>query len=163
MKSIVVYYSFEGNTNLIAEVMAEAIGADLLRLKPKKEIKSRGFGKYLWGGSQVVMNKKPELETFKQDLQDYDLIIIGTPVWAWTYAPPIASLLEKANLKNKSVGLFSCHGGQIGKTFINLKKRLADSNILGEIDFFEPLSNYQTLAREKAEKWAKDIAGKAIE
>ncbi|SCY91178.1 flavodoxin family protein [Alkaliphilus peptidifermentans] len=160
LKAIVVYYSFEGNTKLMAEVMAEAIGADLLGIKPVKEMKSKGFSKYLWGGSQVIMSKKPELEPLNLDPANYDVIIIGTPVWAWTYVPPIATLLDTVDFKNKGIGLFSCHGGQNGKTFTNLRKALKDSNVVGEIDFFEPLSNKQKDAVEKARQWAKEIVDK---
>jgi len=59
MRSSVVYYSFGGNTRFIAESIAEAVGADLLEIKPKKELSSKGFMKYLWGGRQVVMGEKP--------------------------------------------------------------------------------------------------------
>ncbi len=53
MKKLVIFYSFEGNTKLIAENIAQAIGADLLELKPKKKMKSKGFMKFVWGGQHL--------------------------------------------------------------------------------------------------------------
>jgi len=50
MKKPVVFYSFEGNTKLISESIAEAIGADLMEIKPQKEMRSKGFMKFVWGG-----------------------------------------------------------------------------------------------------------------
>ena len=47
MKKLVIFYSFEGNTKYIAENIAEAVDADILELKPVKDIKSNGFMKYL--------------------------------------------------------------------------------------------------------------------
>jgi len=161
IKKLVAYYSYEGNTKLMAEVMADAIGADLLRLKPKKEIQMKGFSKYLWGGSQIVMNRRPELEPLEVDPTEYDLIIIGTPVWAWTFAPPVGSLFKIVDFDNKSMGLFTCHGGQNGKTLIHMKKALQGNKIIGEIDFFEPLSNNQAVAVEKAQQWARELLDKA--
>jgi flavodoxin len=80
MKTIVIFYSFEGNTRLIAENIARAAAADLLELKPKKEIPSHGFMKYVWGGRSTMMKADPELLPYDKDLQRYDLFFIGTPV-----------------------------------------------------------------------------------
>lgn len=159
-KSLIIYYSLEGNTKLMAEEMAKAVGADLLQLKPKKEMKSTGFSKYLWGGSQVMMKKKPELMPFEIDPLSYDFIVIGTPVWAWTYAPPIASLFSTVDFSGKTIGLFSCHGGGNGKTLINMKEQLMNSNVIGEIDFFEPLTKDKDMAIERAQNWIRELASK---
>ena len=89
MASLVVYYSLEGSTKLIADI-ATALGADLLELKPvKEEINPKSFLKFFWGGRQVVLKKIPELVPYERDIGKYDLIVIGTPVWAFNYAPPI--------------------------------------------------------------------------
>ncbi|TCK98527.1 flavodoxin [Natranaerovirga hydrolytica] len=159
-KRLVIYYSLEGNTKLIAKVMAEEIGADLLQLNPKKEIKSKSFSKYFWGGSQVLMKKQPELMPFEVDPMDYDFIIIGTPVWAWTYAPPISTLLSKVDFSGKTVGLFSCNGGQNGKTFINMKKHLKNSHIVSHIEFIEPLTKDKKVAIERAQQWIREMVSK---
>ena len=94
MKSLVIFYSFEGNTKLMAENIAQTAEADVLELKPKKEIQSKGFMKYFWGGKAAMMKEKPELLPFDKNIQDYDLIFIGTPVWAWTYSPPLNSFFS---------------------------------------------------------------------
>ena len=152
-KPLIVYYSLEGNTRLIAEAMAEAVGADLLPIKPQNEI-GTGFSRYLWGSAQVMMKKKPELIPFDHNPMDYDLIFIGTPVWAYTFAPPIASILEQVDLSGKDVALFCCHGGKYGKTFDKLKEMLPDSRVLGETDFFEPMKKDRSKALERAGEWA---------
>lgn len=56
-KVLVAYYSFEGTTELIAKTIAEIAQADILSIKPVNELKSKGFSKYFWGGSQVFMKK----------------------------------------------------------------------------------------------------------
>ena len=156
MKTLIVYYSLEGNTKMIAECMAKELEADLQRIKPAKEI-SAGASKYLWGSIQILMKKKPEIMPMDKNPEDYDLILIGTPVWAWTYAPPIATLLSQVDLEQKSVAFFSCHGGQNGKTFQKLKEQLPGSQVLGEIDFFEPLKKDKEASLQRAREWCQKL------
>ena len=106
-KILIVYYSLTGNTKMIAEAIAEGINAEILALKPKKELNPKGFMKFVWGGYAARMNKKPELETIEIDPLSYDLIILGGPVWAWTYCPPIGSFLSKYDLLSIAEILFA--------------------------------------------------------
>lgn len=157
MKTLVIYYSFEGNTRFIAETIANSINADILELKLKEEIKSKGFMKYIWGGRQVVRQKVPELILFDKKPEDYDLIFIGTPVWAWTFAPALRTFFTTVILQNKKISLFCCHGGQVGKTFDKMKVLLSGNTILGNTDFEEPLKNDKEFNSNRAREWAKVI------
>jgi len=159
MKKLVIFYSFEGNTRHIAENIAEAVGADLLELKPKKDVSSSGFMKFFWGGRQVVLGKKPELNEFDKNPEDYDVIFIGTPVWAFTYAPALRSFFSKICIKNKKIALFCCNGGNKGKTFDAMREELKDNHILGEIEFVEPIKGEQGKA-SMARQWALDMIKK---
>lgn len=157
MKKIVIFYSFEGNTKLIAENIAKTIDADLLELKPKKEIKSKGFMKYIWGGKAVIMKTKPELFPIDKDIQKYDVLLIGTPVWAWTYAPPLNTFFTAYSLSNKKIALFCCYSGGEGKIFDKMKKNLKNNQILGEIGFRDPLKIATENNIQKAKDWAENI------
>lgn len=141
MKKLVVYYSLEGNTKFVAEIVARALDADILELKPKKEISARGFLRYFWGGKQVFMKEKPELFPLSKDPSGYDIIIIGTPVWSFTYSPPIRTFLLNANLSGKKVAIFCTHSGGMKKTLDNMRKELEGNKIIGEADFIDVLKN----------------------
>ncbi len=157
MKKLVIYYSFEGNTKLIAENIAKAIESDILELKPKKEIESKGFIKYIWGGRQAALKIKPELFPFDKDPKEYDVLFIGTPVWAWTYTPALNTFFSSYSLSNKKIALFCCHGGGKGKIFDKMKKALKNNQILGEADFQYPLKKNTDINIQKAKEWAKKI------
>lgn len=157
MKKLVVYYSLEGNTKRIAEAIAKTIDADLLELKPKNEIPSKGFMKFVWGGRAAMMKTKPELYPLDKDVHDYDVYFIGTPVWAWTYAPPLNTFFSTHPLINKKVALFCCHGGGKGKIFEKMNAALTGNQILGEIDFRDPLKHDTDANIEKAKRWAENI------
>lgn len=153
MKSLVVFYSFEGNTKYIAEKIATVTNSDILELKPIKDLKSTGFMKYLWGGRQVVTGIKPELMEITQDFTQYDTIFMGTPVWAFSFTPAFNTFLSNYKFNDKNIALFCCHGGNKGKTFINMRELLKDNNIIGEIDFKEPIK--ENIEKGKAaEEWA---------
>ncbi len=157
MKNLIVYYSLTGNTRFIADEIGKSISAEILELKPLNEINKTGFTRYLWGGSQVFLKKMPELKDYSIDPEKYDTIFIGTPVWAFTYSPPIRSFLTKISLNNCKIALFCTHGGQKGKIFQNFKSNLKNSKILGEIDLREPLKSGQDEKSKQAIEWAQNI------
>jgi flavodoxin len=160
MKTLVVFYSLQGNTRLIAENIAQAVNADILVLKPKTDISPKGFIKYVWGGAAATMKTKPELLPWDTNIQKYDLIFIGTPVWAWTYAPALNTLFSTGSLSGKKTALFCCHGGGKGGIFAKMEKALTGNQVLGKIDFQDPLTNNTAINVGKAKEWAKEISDK---
>jgi flavodoxin len=152
--TLVVYYSFEGSTRLIAQTIATTLEADIMECKPIKDINSKGFMKYVWGGRQVLFKKHPHLEPFEKNPADYETIIIGTPVWAFNYTPALRSFLSQVTLRKKNIAIFCCHEGGKGKTLENLKEALSNNTIIGEMDFLNVMKNKNENV-EKAKKWAK--------
>ena len=111
MKSIVVYYSLEGNTKEAAEVIAASLGADLLEVEPMRSVNKSGAGKFIVGGAQATFGICPPLKPVTLELDLYDRIILGTPVWAGKCAPAINSLLKKYSINDKIEAVFTCSGG----------------------------------------------------
>ena len=160
-KVLVVYYSLTGNTKMIAEAIVGSINSDVLELKPVKELDAESGMRYFWGGFQATMKKKPKLEEFDIDPLEYDLIILGTPVWAWTFSPPIRSFLNKYDLTDKKIALWVCAQGNGIKAMDRFKDALKNANIIGEIRFKEPKQNEPDKAKEKARIWAKRLVENA--
>ncbi len=137
MKIIVVYYSLDGNTKIAAEQIAGELKADILRLDTVKKISAGVPGKFAVGGMQAVFGICPKLEAITIPVDQYDRIIIGTPVWAGKCAPAISSFLKycriNGNLQEKVQDVFTCSGGGDNKNCIaglakklpNLKNNLA--------------------------------------
>lgn len=135
-KVLVLYYSLEGNTKRVAEYIATELEAQIEALEPIKDIKPNGFKKFLWGGRQVVMKEKPELKPLAINIEDYDVILVGSPVWAGTFAPAIRSFLEEFQLNHKKIACFFTHQGGMGKADLKFKEALGEKNqYLGAIDF----------------------------
>ncbi|WP_099187235.1 flavodoxin family protein [Tepidibacter mesophilus] len=155
MKKLVVYYSFEGNTKLLSQTIAQNLDAEILELKIKNEVKRKGFMKYLWGGKSVFMKDKPELEPIAINIDEYDVLIIGTPVWAGTFAPGLRTFFDKYNIQNKNIFLFCTHEGGQGKTLENMKSKLDMNNIVDCKDFVNVSKNIE-LSKNIAKKWVKE-------
>jgi flavodoxin len=157
-RTLVIFYSFEGNTRYVAQCLAEALSADLLELRTREEPRTKGFLKFVWGGGQVVMGRRPRLEPYDFDIAAYDTILIGTPVWAFTFAPPLRTLFATAPLAGKRVAVFCTDEGGIGKTLVNMRRALPESTIIGEREFLSPLTRRDAVAAE-ARAWAAELAG----
>lgn len=160
MKNLIVYYSYEGNCYEISKAIKDATNADVVCLEPKKEKKTKSLYRFIWGGIQVYMTKKPELKPYNVDLNKYDNIFIGSPVWFGTFAPPINTFLSENEIKNKNIGLFICSGNNKRNTFLNFEKALEGNKIIDEIEFVYPIKNGIQDAKDKAKKWAEEFINK---
>lgn len=149
MKSLVIYYSLEGNTRFVAETIANEIGGDILELKPKEDISTKGFMKYLKGGRQVVFKKRPELLPLDKDPSDYDLIYMGSPVWAASFVPSFNTFFSSISLKNKKIALFCCYRASAGSTFKNFTKHLEGNEIIGKLECKETVKTQENKNRIK--------------
>ena len=140
MKTAVVYYSMSGNTEQTAEKIARQTGADLIRIEPVKEYPSKGFKKFLWGGKSAVMGDTPALQPYRFD-GDYDTIVIGTPLWAGTMAPPIKSFINenREKLSGKSISAFiCCAGGGAEKAFEKIKAEAGTDTLSAQMILINP-------------------------
>lgn len=158
MKTLVVFYSLEGNSEFVAGVIAKKLQADIVKLETVKPFPTEGFGKFFIGGMSVTFKSKPKLANKDIDVSGYDNIVIGAPVWAGSFASPVNTFISKYKFTGKKVGLFLTSGGpEVEKCFVKLKKALGENDFVGEIDFIEPLKKGKDEAAKTAEKWAEGL------
>lgn len=155
MKKLIVYYSLNGNTEYAAKLLAEKTGGDLIRLIPASQPAKQGPLKFIKGGFSALWHETPSLEPLNIDLNDYELIIIGTPIWAGTYTPAIGSFLKQYNLKDKKIAIFvSSSSGEGEKTIQQLKDKVG--SCISSVSLLDPLSHQDT-AGKKIEEFANKI------
>lgn len=139
MKTLIVYYSLEGNTDFAAKKIAEELQADLLRIEPEKSYPDKGFKKFLWGGKSAVMAETPKLKPYEFRGEDYECMIIGFPVWAGNITPPIRSFVKENDLSGKTVAAFACQSGSgAEKAFGKLKACLGTEELAAELVLIDP-------------------------
>lgn len=140
MRTAVVYYSLQGNTEMVAKEIANSTGADLIKLEPVEEYPDKGFKKFFWGGKSAVMGDEPKLKPYVFNLDAYDNIILGFPIWAGTFVPPIRSFI-KANpgIITKKISVFACQSGRGAEgAFKKLKKEFDIAPIENELILIDP-------------------------
>lgn len=122
MKTLIVYYSYTNNTEKVAKRIAELKKYDILKLEPLVDY-STDYQKVV-DEEEAKMDSEEivELKPINVDLNQYDRIILGTPVWWYTMAPVVRSFLSGNNLNGKKVIAFITNGGWIGHTVEDIKK-----------------------------------------
>ena len=123
MKKAIIYYSYSGNTRKIIELIKDKISdADIYEIKPKVSYGSDYDYVVSLGQDEVNNNVLREIEDININLDDYDTIILGTPVWWYTFAPVVHTFLTKYDLTNKKVMSVITNGGWLGHTVEDIKK-----------------------------------------
>jgi flavodoxin len=158
MKALVVYYSLDGSTARVAEWVQKYLGADALALKLADRRQRQGLFKLLWGVAMVLGKKQPPLMPYEADLSPYDLIVLGTPVWASIPAPPLATFLAQTPVTGKKVAVFCCHGGGKGTALETLKAMLPGNTIVGEADFANVPGTEAAILEARVSMWAERLA-----
>lgn len=147
MKVIVVYFSRTGTTAAAAKAISD-------RLKcPMLEISCKGYNKgligYYFAGRDGMKEKTAPVFGDNESPAKYDVVIIGTPVWAWNLSVPIRSYLRKHKLEIKKAAFFCTRGGSDPQKIF--------SNMLQELEQ-APLVTLALLQKDvKAGKFAKAV------
>ena len=156
-KKLVIYYSKTGNTKIVAETIAKQTKADIEELKWKREIKSKGFFKYFLGGYNSKLRRNVKILPLEKNLEDYDTIFIGTPIWAGNMNPAIRTFLKNHPLQNKKVALFCTCGGEGGNNLDELKKLMEGNELIGDKIFERSDKTTEEEKVKEAENWVKEI------
>ena len=110
MKTLVVYYSLTGNTDVVAQTLARDLGADLRRVEDveKPEV---NWWFMISGGFAAVRGAETPIKPVDASLQGYDRVFVGSPVWGGSPATPINTFIAQTDFTGKNVILFMTMGG----------------------------------------------------
>lgn len=130
-KVLIVYFSLTGNTNKVANIMKEITGGDVFEIQPDfdySKVQSRKEMEDL-GLKQVEEGFRPGLLNSVDNIDSYDLIIVGSPVWWYSVTPPVMSFLDEYDLSGKKVAPFCTCGSVAGDFFNQFKDAVPDADI----------------------------------
>lgn len=119
MKILITYYSRTGITKQLAEIIRAELETDHkhdVKVEEIIDLRSRkGPLGYIIGGKDASQRKETQIKDLKNDISKYDVVIIGTPVWAWTMTPAVRTFINKNKDKFKKIALFATQGGSGAK------------------------------------------------
>ena len=158
MKTAVVYYSLDGNCALVAKELIKLLDADLIRLHTKDAKQRKGLAKLFWGCKLMMSRKNPPLQPYSFNPDAYDVIILGSPVWAASPASPICTFLAETGITGKKAAFFVTHAGGAGKVREKFRALLAGNEIIAEAGFKDPVKNFEEVKNLIAD-WVKGFEG----
>jgi len=119
MKALVVYFSRTGNTKKVAQKIKQNLKCDIEEIKDA--VKRQGVMGYMKCGAHSSLKMCTKIHATKKDPSKYDIVIIGTPVWAFNMASPVRTYIMKNKKKFKKVAFFCTLGGKGStKTFYEM-------------------------------------------
>ena len=158
-RKLVAYFSASGVTAKVAEKLSEAIGADLYAIEPEVPYTKADLD---WmdkkSRSTIEMNNpasRPAITGKRDNMNDYDTVFVGFPIW-WYVAPTIINtFLESNDLTDKTIIPFATSGGSdMGKTNEKLLPSCKGAKLLNGKVFKASVSGADLA------KWAEGLENK---
>ena len=129
-KVLVLYYSQTGTTQTVAEELQRQLGADIECIEAVNPYDGDFQATIERSGEEKKNGEVPEIKPIQANLDDYDVIFIGYPIWFGTYAMPIATLVKEHDFDGKTIIPFCTFGsGGLNSSTEDLKKALPKANI----------------------------------
>lgn len=110
-KVLIAYYSWSGNTEEVAQAIAEKTKGTLFRIQTVDPYPEEYRATTTQAKKEINAGFRPKLKDKVNDIAQYDIIFIGSPNWWGTIAPAVSSFLESYDLTGKTVIPFITHGG----------------------------------------------------
>ncbi len=129
-KVLVLYYSQTSNTKAVAQEIATKLNADIEEITLVNPYNSDYQATIERSRKEREQGITPEIKPLKANIAKYDVIFLGYPIWFGTYAPPIATWLEKVDLSGKTIVPFCTFGsGGLESSVMILKQKQPKAEI----------------------------------
>lgn len=158
-KVLIVYFSLTGNTHKVANIMKEFTGGDVFEIQPdfdysmvqsRKEMEDLGL-------KQVEEGFRPGLLNSVENIDSYDLIIVGSPVWWYSVTPPVMSFLDTYDLAGKKVAPFCTCGSVAGDFFTQFEEAVPDADIQEGLILTEGEISVDKAVEETIWEWLENL------
>ena len=154
-KILIAYYSRSGNTKEIANQIHKVVGGDLLEIQTVDPYPSEYEATTKQAKDEINRGYKPAIKTKINNINEYDIIFIGSPNWWSTIAPALTTFLSENDLSGKTIIPFITHGsGGLANCVKDIAKLSPKSTILDGKAFSG--SSVKT-AQNDVSKWLNEI------
>lgn len=138
MNTLIAYFSYTGHTKGIARQIQNLTGGTLFEIRPAEAYSNDYDTTERQGRKETSDGYRPPLAEQVSNLDSYDTILLGTPNWFNTVAPPIATFLTENDFAGKKIALFCTNGGGgLGHTVSDIRSMCKGANILDSLNLYE--------------------------
>lgn len=156
MNALILYYSYGGNTREMAKRMQKSLGCNMTEIETVTPYTGNYNAVVDQGQREVDAGFEPEIKPLSQNPADYDTVILGTPVWWYTYAPAVKTALAAIDWMGKTVYPFATNGGWIGHTFKDFEKACQGATVKKGLNIRFDEHTLRT-AMGEVDKWVEQI------
>ena len=154
-KNLVVYFSVTGNTKALAETIAETTGAEIVELSPQEPYTSEDIN-YSNDNCRANLEQnddsaRPAIANKIENIDDYDTIYLGYPIWWGTMPKIINTFLETYDLSGKTIMPFCTSGGSGIETSVSTIKSTCPG-----ADVKEGFRGSSSATAEQIETWIEN-------
>lgn len=129
-KVLVVYFSETGNTQKLAKLISDEVGGDFRRIETVKPYPT-GQELFDYTKNERDNDERPELKDLEVNMDDYDVIFVGYPIWWYTLPMPIYTFFDKYDFDDKIIVPFNTHEGSgDGGTYSTIKNWEKNAKVL---------------------------------
>ena len=155
-KTLVVYFSCTGTTELVAEYITEILGADSYQIVPEDPYTEADLAYYTNGRADQEQNDpdvRPAISGGVENMDEYDTIILGYPIWHGQAPRIISTFLESYDFSGKMIVPFcTSHSSGIGSSASNLHSLCAES-----VEWMDGKRFESGVSKESVQKWIEEI------
>jgi len=161
-KMLVVYYSYSGNTKMIAETIADTVQGDLHEIRVQGEKKGKKLmGKIFSELGKIAFHKDSDIEPMNLQLEEYDGIFLGSPIWGGNLSIPVRTFLKRYEVRGKKIGFFYSCGGDDPKAREKIMNKVSpllasDNTLVRYIGFSQTVKKYEQ-QKSKIVEWGEQV------
>lgn len=152
-KILVIYYSLTGTTQALAEAIARACDAELVSIHALAQ--HRGVAGYIRSAVEAALHLNTPFQVAPHAPRNYDLVVVGTPIWFWNVSSPVRSYLKKNRRQFRQLAFFCTYGGSGQRKVLSDLASICEQTAVATLG----VSDKEMAAGTYRESLAKFVAG----
>lgn len=128
--TLIVVYSYSGNTRRAAQILQDVTGGDLLEINTRRDYAGGMAAMAVQTRIECATGLLPGLDVELPDIEKYDRILIGGPVWSYTVATPLSRFLSEMDFTGKQIAPFWTDAGSPGEYESSFNSQVRGGEVL---------------------------------
>lgn len=154
-KTLIIYFSWSGNTRAVANIIHDLTDCDMVEIEVEEPYSDVYNEVTARARHELDNDIHPTLRTRIENMDKYDTLIVGTPIWSSRLAPPVKSFLAGYDLSDKKIAPFCTHGGSgTAQSVNNIREVCPDSEILQSLAVY---GSRAKSSRNEVMRWLQTI------